>query len=73
MASFEELIKSKGVQSAFLKKQAVVAELERQLQVINALDRDTPNSRSFNRVEVSANESLEELKGACRDLDILLF
>ena len=37
------------------------------------MDRETPNARSFNRVEVSANESLEELKGAYRDLDILLF
>ena len=71
MASFNELVKSKAIEPTFLRKQASVADIERQIQAINSLDTEDPNARSFNRIEVSANGSLEELKGAIKDLDIL--
>ena len=73
MATFSEMIKSKAVQSTFLKKQAVVAELKRQLQKIKALDTEVPNARSFHRVEVAANNSVEALKEASRELNMLLY
>ena len=73
MASFVELIKSKGIKSAFLKKQTCVADVERNIQAIGDLDTETPNARTFNRVEVAANGSLEELKIAIKDLDLLLY
>ena len=64
MASFSELIKSKPVKTAFLKKQSVVEELDNFIQAISVLNRETPNARTFNRIEISAIESLEELKVA---------
>ena len=73
MATFSELIKGKYVKPAFLRKQAAVADIERHIQAIDGLDTEVPNARSFNRVEVAAKESLEELKGAIKDLDILLY
>ena len=73
MATFNEMIKHKAVESTFLKKQAVVAELKSQLKAIKALNTEVPNARSFNRVEVAANDSVEALKEANRELHILLF
>ena len=73
MTTFSELVKSKAIEPTFLRKQASVADIERQIQAINSLDTEDPNSRSFSRIEASANGSLEELKGAIRDLDILLY
>ena len=73
MATFNEMIKNKAVESTFLKKQAVVAQLEGQLEKVKALDTEDPNARSFHRVEVAANNSVEELKAANRELDILLY
>ena len=73
MASFNELIKSKPVKAAYVKRQSVVAELDNSIQAISDLDTETPNARTFNRVEVAANGSLEELKIAINDLDIILY
>ena len=73
MASFSDLIKSKAIEPAFLKKQASVADVKRNIQAIGDLDKDNPNARTFNRVEVAANGSLEELKIAIKDLDLLLY
>ena len=73
MATFNEMIKNKAVESTFLKKQAVVAELKTQLQKIKSLDTEVPNARSFHRVEVAANNSVEALKEASRELNKLLY
>ena len=73
MATFNEMIKNKAVESTFLKKQAVVAQLEGQLEKVKALDTEDPNARSFHRVEVAANESVQELKAAIIELDMLLY
>ena len=73
MASFNELIKSKPVKAAYVKRQSVVAELDNTIQAISELDTETPNARTFNRVEVAANGLLEELKVAISELDCLLF
>ena len=73
MATFSELITSKPINAAFLKKQSVVAELDNIRKAIGDLDRDSPNARTFCRIESSATESLEELKGATSELDYFLF
>ena len=73
MATFIEMIKHKAVQPTFLKKESLVAELERQLNAIKTLNTEVPNARSFNRVEVAANESVEALKEANRELHIILY
>ena len=49
MATFIEMIKHKAVQPTFLKKESLVAELERQLNAIKTLNTEVPNARSFNR------------------------
>ena len=73
MTNFSEIIKTKIVKPAFLRKQAAVADIEQHIQAIDGFDTEVPNTRSFNRVEVAAKESLEELKAAIKDLDILLY
>ena len=73
MATFVEIIKTKIVKPAFLRKQAALADIKRHNQAIDGLDTEVPNARSFARVEAAANESLEELKAAIKDLDILLY
>ena len=73
MATFNEIIKWKAVESTFLKKQAVVAQLKWQLEKVKDLDTEVPNARSFHRVEVAANESVQELKAAIIELDMLLY
>ena len=73
MTTFSEIIKTKIVKPAFLRKQAAVADIERHIQAIDGLDTEVPNARSFSRIEAAAKESLEELKAAIKDLDILLY
>ena len=60
MATFVEIIKTKIVKPAFLRKQAALADIKRYNQAIDGLDTEVPNARSFARVEAAANESLEE-------------
>ena len=72
MTTFSEIIVSKNVKPAFLKKQAAVADVENSILAITDLDTVTPNPRTFHRMEIAANKSLEELKTAITDLDILL-
>ena len=72
MATFAEIIVSKNGKPAFLKKQAAVADVENRILAINDLDTESPNPRTFHRMEAAANKSLEDLKAAIKNLDILL-
>ena len=73
MATFTELIKSGKIQAAYSQRQAILNEISRNVLLIKDLDQENPNSRTFNRLESNANKSIEELKVANRELDILLF
>ena len=73
MASFNELVKSKPIEPAFLRKQAAVADIKHNTAAIGRLDTEVPNARTYARIESAANGSLLELKEAMKDLDILLF
>ena len=73
MATFNELIRSCKVKAAYLKRDATLKELSRKALSIDELDKETPNVRTFTRLESNANKSLEELKVANRELDILLY
>ena len=72
MAEFTELIKSGKIQAAYLQRQATLKEISRNVLLIKDLDQENPNSRISNRLESNANKSLDELKLANRELDILL-
>ena len=73
MALFTELIKSGKIKAAYLQRQATLEQINRNVLSIKDLDQETPNVRTFTRLESNANKSLEELKVVKRDLDILLF
>ena len=72
MATFNDLICSGKIKSAFVLKQAKLADITDKVQMINDLDKLSPKSRIFSRYETDANESLSELKAAIEDLYILL-
>ena len=72
MAEFTELIKSGKIQTAYLQRQATLKEISQIVLSIKDLDQSNPNSRTFNRLESHANISIDELKLANRELNILL-
>ena len=57
MATFSELIKSGKIKAAYLKKQTALTDINRNVQLVNDLDKSTPNIRSFTRLDKSASES----------------
>ena len=73
MAKFNELIKSGKVKAAYLKRQATLEQINRNVLSINNLDQETPNVRTFIRLESNADKTLEQLKVANIELDTLLF
>ena len=72
MATFTDLIKSGKVQAAYLNREAILDEIDKNVLSIAKLDQETPKLRTFERQETNANKSLEELKLANRELYILL-
>ena len=72
MATFSDLIQSGKIKAAYLKKQTAVADIDRNVQLVNDLDKDSPNIRVFTRIDNSASESLQKLKDVLCDLDLLL-
>ena len=72
MATFSDLIQSGKIKAAYLKKQTAVTDINRNVQLVNDLDKDSPNIRVFTRIDNSASESLQKLKDALCDLDFLL-
>ena len=72
MATFNDLIKTGKVKATFLRRNAILNDMYEKVLSIERLDRVTPNVRTFERQEVSANKSLEELKLIKRELYILL-
>ena len=73
MATFSTLIASGKVETAYLIKQAVLVEIKKDLQLINALDRENLSSRKFSRLEQSAEALVVELKAASKEFSKLLF
>ena len=72
MATFSDLIQSGKIKAAYLKKQTEVSDIIRNIQLVNDLDKDSPNIRVFTRIDNSASESLQKLKDTLCDLDLLL-
>ena len=72
MTEFTDLIKSGNIRKAYSQRQATLNEISQNVLSIKELDQENPNSRTFNRLESNANKSLDELKLANRELDILL-
>ena len=72
MADFTTLIKSSKIQAAYLQRQVTLEEISQNILSIKTLDQQNPNSRTFSRLESSASKSLEELKLANRELNLLL-
>ena len=72
MAEFSTLIKSSKIQAAYSVRQATLEEISRNVNLIKDLDQENPNGRTFNRLESNANKSIDELKLASRELDMLL-
>ena len=72
MAEFTTLITSGKIQTAYLQRQGTLEEISRNVLSIKDLDRVNLNSRTFNRLESFASKSLEELRLANRELDVLL-
>ena len=73
MALFTELIKSGKIKAAYLQRQATLEQINRNVLSIKNLDQETPNVRTFTRLESNANKSLEELRVANIELNTLLF
>ena len=73
MAKFVDLIKSGKIEAAYLQKHAALADMAQNLKLINDLDVETPNPRTYSRVESYANTALENLKSTSKELDVLLF
>ena len=72
MAKFSDQIKFGKCQAAYLKREAILDEIDNNVLSIAKLDQDNPKLRLFKRQETNANKSLEDLKTANRDLYILL-
>ena len=71
MATFNDLIKTGKVKATFLRRNAILNDMYEKVLSIERLDRVTPNVRTFERQEINANKSLEELKLIKRELYIL--
>ena len=72
MATLNGLFRSGKVKAAYLKRDATLREISNKALSIDELDKEIPNSRTFNRLKSSANKSIEELKLSNSELDILL-
>ena len=72
MAKYSDQIKFGKCQAAYLKREAILDEIDNNVISIAKLDQDNPKLRIFKRQETNANKSLEDLKAANRDLYILL-
>ena len=72
MAKFSDQIKFGKCQAAYLKREAILDEIDKIVLSIAKLDQDNPKLRIFKRQETNANKSLEDLKAANIDLYILL-
>ena len=72
MTEFTQIIKSGKSQTAYLHRQALLDQLNQNELLIKDLDQDSPNARTFTRLESNANKALEEYKLADRDLSIQL-
>ena len=72
MATFNDLIKTSKVKAAYLKRNATLREINNKALSIDELDKETPNVKTFERLETNAIKSLEELKAVCSDLNIAL-
>ena len=73
MATFTDLIKSCKCKAAYLKRQATLEQINQNVLAINKLDQETPNVRTFIRLESNADKTLEQLKVANIELDTLMF
>ena len=72
MADFTQLIKSGNTQKAYLKRWAILNQINKNVLLIQGLDSKNPDSTTFNRLESEANRLLQEYKIADRELDIHL-
>ena len=72
MAKFLDLIKSSKIEAVYLQKHAALADMARNFKMINDLDKETPNARTYSRVESYANTALEKLKTTNNELDMML-
>ena len=72
MAEFNTLIKSSKIQTAYFERNATLDEISQNILSIKTLDQQNPKSRTFSRLESNASKSLEELKLANRELNLLL-
>ena len=62
MADFNQLIKSGKSQTAYSHRQALLGEIDLNVNLIKDLDQDNPIARTFNRLESNVNELLDQLK-----------
>ena len=69
MTEFTQIIKSGKSQTAYLHRQTLLDEIDRNVTLINDLDRENPIVRTFTRFEYNVNKSLDELKLANVELD----
>ena len=72
MASFNELIKSGKIKTAFHKKQAILEDVNTHIQLIAELDKTALNEIKFARREQEATKVLNDLISVTRDLSQLL-
>ena len=69
MASFIDIIKSGKCKAAYLKRQAILEEINQNALSIKELDQDKPNDRIFTKLECNSNKSLEQLKKVSIELN----
>ena len=62
MTEFTQIIKSGKSQTAYLHRQALLDEIDRNVTLIKDLDRENPIARTFTRFESNVNELLNKLK-----------
>ena len=62
MSKFEDLIKLKPIVSIHLQRETALITIDNEVQMIDELDKDNPNSRIFSRIERETNETLHTLK-----------
>ena len=62
MAQFTQIIKSGKSQAAYSHRQALLGEIDLNVNLIKDLDQDNPIARTFNRLESNVNELLDKLK-----------
>ena len=68
MAQFIQIIKSGKSQAAYSHRQALLSELDLNVNLIKDLDQDSPNARTFNKLESNVDKLLEQLKSANLEL-----